>query len=77
MATSFGPRGNSSKLVEYERLPETVAELSFATFACLMLHQLIHVALSPQHALSYDAACTSDAGSGRSVALWEIWEMRE
>ncbi len=32
---------------DYERLPQTVAGLYFAAFACLMLHQLIHPALSP------------------------------
>ncbi len=31
----------------YERLPQTVTGLYFAAFACLMLHQLIHPALSP------------------------------
>jgi transposase len=32
---------------DYERRPQTVAGLYFAAFACLMLHQLIHPALSP------------------------------
>lgn len=32
---------------DYERLPQTVAGLYFVAFACLMLHQLIHPALSP------------------------------
>ncbi len=31
---------------DYERLPQTVAGLYFAAFARLMLHQLIHPALS-------------------------------
>jgi transposase len=28
---------------DYERLPETVAGLTFLAFTCLMLHQLIHL----------------------------------
>lgn len=32
---------------DYERLPSMLAGLHFLAFACLMLHQLIHPALSP------------------------------
>jgi transposase len=32
---------------DYERLPETLAGLHFVAFACLMLHQLIHLPWSP------------------------------
>jgi transposase len=28
---------------DYERLPETVAGLTFLAFTCLMLHQFIHL----------------------------------
>jgi hypothetical protein len=37
---------------DYERLPQTVAGLTFLAFTCLMLHQLIHLPCSSEQVLS-------------------------